>query len=116
MMRHLHILLFFMMSHQIAAQYVAKGRVLDRSTKQPLAFANVGIVGKNLGTLSDLEGNFTMVMNQSNDSDSVTISMLGYQVSLIPAKAFEEEDTITILLEEAPFLLKGRCNKRKTEF
>ncbi|GHT51111.1 hypothetical protein AGMMS49982_07740 [Bacteroidia bacterium] len=37
-----------------------KGRVLDDATGEPIIGANVSVVGAQLGTVSDLDGNFSL--------------------------------------------------------
>ena len=40
--------------------YQMKGTVIDRSTRQPLEFVNVLVVGLGTGASTDAEGNFTI--------------------------------------------------------
>jgi hypothetical protein len=54
------------------------GTVKDAKTGEPLPFVNVGVVGKNLGTVTD----DAAVFNLSPDkypADSLRISILGYR-------------------------------------
>ena len=112
----LYCLLLLICSHGMS-QRLVHGCVIDKSTSLPLPYANVGIIGKNQGTLSNLEGWFSIALDQSNSSDSVTVSMLGYKSQSIAVKLIDE-DSVTIRLEEAPLLLddvviKARKNFRK---
>lgn len=74
------------------------GRVLDEFTHQPIAYANIGVIGSNVGTISDLDGDFRMVFQQDMFSDSVSISALGYGRRLIPLKILIEHNGRAILL------------------
>ncbi|NLX71918.1 MAG: carboxypeptidase-like regulatory domain-containing protein [Bacteroidales bacterium] len=56
-----------------------KGKVVDASTFEPLAYANVFFKGTQLGTTTDFEGNFAIVSDQIGDS--LTVSLLGYEQS-----------------------------------
>lgn len=54
-----------------------QGRVLS-GTGQPVEYANVGISGKNVGTVTDASGRFSLTVAPEFDNDAVLISLLGY--------------------------------------
>ena len=71
-------LLLILLSQGAAAQKVTiKGRVTDLNQK-PIEIANVSIVGKPIGTVCDLNGNYSLTC-ESSDSLVVAYSMIGYQ-------------------------------------
>ena len=71
-------LLLILLSQTADAQKVTfKGRVTDQNQK-PIEIANVSIVGKPIGTVCDLNGNYTLTC-ESSDSIVVAYSMIGYQ-------------------------------------
>ncbi|WP_158288447.1 carboxypeptidase-like regulatory domain-containing protein [Mucilaginibacter psychrotolerans] len=53
------------------------GVVKDAKTNRNLEFVNVGIVGKNEGTVTDASGHYSISLTNS-DADSLRISMVGY--------------------------------------
>jgi len=55
------------------------GRVLEVGTKKPIAYANIGIPGKNIGTVSDSLGYFSIKYNESNKNDTLKFSCIGYK-------------------------------------
>jgi len=61
-------------------------RVLDAEDKTPLAYVNVGIPGKNVGTVTREDGSFTLDIDSLQMKDSLAISMAGYQTRGIPIK------------------------------
>ena len=71
--------LFLILSvHAASAQKVTfKGRVTDQN-QNPIEIANVSIVGKPIGTVCDLNGNYILTC-ESSDSVVVAYSMIGYQ-------------------------------------
>lgn len=74
------------------------GRILDKETAQPVAFATVGIPGLALGTISNLDGVFTLrIPNQYIDS-SLIISHIGYRQRNVPAGLLKAK-TFEIFLE-----------------
>lgn len=55
-----------------------KGRVLDADSKQPLSYVNIGIPGKNVGTVSNSGGEFEFPITEKNSNDTIKFSMIGY--------------------------------------
>jgi len=55
--------------------------LLDFNTREPIPFVNIGILGKNLGTVSDDEGKFSLEAPKTgwNSSDTLRLSSIGYQ-------------------------------------
>ena len=52
------ILLYCLCWNVFAAEYQIKGVVIDKSTRQPLEFVNVLVVGLGIGASTDANGNF----------------------------------------------------------
>lgn len=78
--------------------------VISESTKDPIAYASVGIINRNLGTLTDTLGNFTLKVPAEYLNDSIRISSIGYT-----AKTFAVKDTgnlpDTIMLADDAIML-----------
>ncbi len=62
---------------------VIKGRVFDAKNKAPLAYVNVGIPGKNTGTVTKPDGRFSLAIGPEMNEDSIQFSMAGYQSQTI---------------------------------
>lgn len=58
------------------------GRVLDEETGEPLIFANVTVSGHSLGTQTDLDGNFSIMLPQG--SNSLIVSYTGFETKNVP--------------------------------
>jgi pimeloyl-ACP methyl ester carboxylesterase len=83
------------------------GKVIDEKNKAAIAYVNVGIPGKDLGTVSQQDGTFLLSINQQFQSDSVRFSIVGYQQQTYPlAKLLQRTGPIVILLRGKPSLLK----------
>jgi outer membrane receptor protein involved in Fe transport len=54
------------------------GKVIDRSTSEPIPFANIFIPGINQGAAADINGNYT-ILNIKPGVYEVTASVVGYQ-------------------------------------
>lgn len=88
----------------IYAQQI-KGRVIDHSTSEPLAFANIVIVQDKdstafAGTVTDMEGNF--MLETTKESLIVKVSYLGYVATSVTVS---QNALNTIKLEEDANLL-----------
>ena len=51
----------------------------DAKTRLPLAYVNIGIPGKDVGTVSDTAGNFALTIRGFMPSDTLRFSMVGYE-------------------------------------
>lgn len=63
------------------------GTVKDAKTNKPIAFASVFIPGTSIGTVANLDGVFTLKIQQSLEVRNFAISHLGYRVSQFPIDA-----------------------------
>jgi hypothetical protein len=74
------------------------GKVLSGKTNSGISYANICIVGKNIGTVSDAAGNFTINLENIDENDSLRISMIGYESKTYLADYFKTDSTIYIYL------------------
>ena len=58
---------------------IVSGRVIDAQNQDSLAYVNVGIPGKNTGTVTQRNGTFQLSINPDFQEDSLRFSMAGYQ-------------------------------------
>ena len=54
------------------------GKVFDQTSKEPLSFASVGILGKSLATVANANGEFDFIIPGQYSADSIVISHVGY--------------------------------------
>lgn len=92
--------------------------VLSESTKEPIIYASVGVINRNLGTVTDSLGNFSLSIPAEFLNDSIRISSIGYIAKTFAVKDIKNiSDTIflnddTILLNEV--IVKPQRIKHKT--
>lgn len=77
------ILLFCLCWNVFAAEYQIKGVVIDKSTRQPLEFVNVLVVGLGIGASTDANGNF-LITQVPPGIYRLQASFLGYKTELTP--------------------------------
>ena len=79
----LFILLCCLCWNVLAAEYQIKGVVIDKSTRQPLEFVNVLVVGLGIGASTDANGNF-LITQVPPGIYRLQSSFLGYKTELTP--------------------------------
>jgi len=78
-LKHLLSFTFLFLITFSFGQEIHTGKIIDTSTNEGLSYVNIGIVGKNVGTVSDLDGNFEIPLKSIYDKDILKISMIGYK-------------------------------------
>lgn len=96
--------------------------VLSESTGEPVIYASVGVINRNLGTVTDTLGNFSLKIPTEFINDTIRISSVGYLPKTFAAKDINNiPDTIfladdIIMLSEVvvkPQRIKHRTAGRK---
>lgn len=67
------------------------GEVYDSETKKPLVFATLTLENTNISTITNTEGEFSLKVPDSNTSENVIVSFLGYRTKRIPVLQFKSE-------------------------
>jgi hypothetical protein len=82
------------------------GKVLTIGANDPVAYANVVVIGKSTGTISDTQGNFKLNLAKCNDSDTLHFSMIGYESKSLALRQFKAETAKTVYLKPAVYSLR----------
>ena len=72
------IILFLIGSNVLLYGQQISGTVFDKNSETPIEFVNIGIVGKNIGTVSDQNGNYTLQISPEYHNDTLLFSYIGY--------------------------------------
>jgi len=81
------------------------GQVLSSETKSGIAYVNVGIIGKNIGTVTNEYGNFTITLDKINNTDSLRFSMIGYESKSFLVSQFKEDSIKDVYLVPRSYYL-----------
>jgi hypothetical protein len=100
------LLLIFLFIPGVIFSQPVEGRVLSGKTKSGIGFVNVGIIGRNIGTVSDGSGSFRINIENKYDNDSIRFSMIGYESKTIPVVLFKKDSTKTIYLNPRSYYLQ----------
>lgn len=87
------------------AQHQIGGTVYEAGTKLALPYVNIGVNQKNIGSITNAKGQFSILIPDSNISDTLTFSMLGYQPLFIPIKSNINKELL-LELTKKPIELK----------
>jgi hypothetical protein len=83
---------------QSTSRLTVAGRVIDADTHEPMVYAYVAIKGKNIGTVTNSDGDFVLNVPVEFMADSLTVSHMGYKnSSMAVALAAVEGTTIRMV-------------------
>ncbi len=74
------------------------GKVVDEITGEPLAFSHVGIFNSSYGTVSNIEGDFSLIVPEHYYDDNLSASYLGYALKSIPVASIDTDNELIISL------------------
>ncbi|MDQ2656634.1 MAG: carboxypeptidase-like regulatory domain-containing protein, partial [Bacteroidota bacterium] len=84
-----------------------EGTVVDSETGDAIAYANIGLFNKNLGTLSDPDGSFEIALPGSAISDTLLVSSIGFLTEKLPLITFVNRNSpVRINLDRSTTTLK----------
>ncbi len=98
------------------SQSIIKGRVTDKSTNEPVAYANVTVLNSSNGTNADGEGNFTLSIQKG--TYQILFSAVGFASIVQSVTIFDTQTEINIALEDATKTLNEvivTANKREED-
>ena len=89
--------LLFFTNYKLQAQYKITGSITDERTNETLMFANIIIQNVSKGTVTDLDGKFTLDI-EDNSEVTLVVSSIGYLSQLV--KAGPSNNVLNIKLRE----------------
>ena len=116
MYRFSPILFFILFPCSLAfGQHTIKGRILSRTGHEPIPYANIGIINSSVGTISNLDGSFSIEIPERFVNDTLHCSALGFGKRAIPIKFIRLEKELDIYLLEKITVLKSVTISAKKE-
>ncbi len=116
-------------SQDVKDYITIKGVVKDKVTRRALEFVNISVPGSNIGTVTNINGEFSIKIKDSLNAKNIKISHLGYsnhtqhirkedmndvQIFLTPNENLLEE--ITVLGFDAEALVRRAMSKIETNY
>jgi hypothetical protein len=81
----------FCFCNSISISQVYSGVLINSQNNQPIPYANIGIVGKNIGTTSDANGFFNIILDSKFDKETLCISSIGFESREYVIGSFKQE-------------------------
>lgn len=78
-MKILLLFIFTTLTLSLTAQLVISGQIKDASTNEGILYVNIGVIGENVGTVSGIDGKFSLNIPEKHYSDLIRISIIGYE-------------------------------------
>ncbi len=117
--RCVFLLMLISIAHVAQAQSVKlQGQVVSEETGKALAYVNIGIRSKNMGTASDEKGNFILHVPEQHVQDTLSFSAIGYEVLSVPILTLWERQPLELRLREKVTTLQEvvvQSRKRKVK-
>lgn len=89
----------------LASAHLCHSRtVLSESTGEPVVYASVGVINRNLGTVADTAGNFSLQIPPEFVNDSIRISSIGYVAKTFAVKDIKSIPDTIFLSEDVRML------------
>lgn len=82
-----------------------RGKVIDRDEKKALPYTSISIQDRNIGTISNIDGDFELKIPPAMINDTVVVSCLGYQQFRLPILEIND-DVVSIFLQPTTYQLQ----------
>jgi len=98
MYKHLWIVLVFILSAVfVYGQKTIEGKIFSQTTKEPIPYANIGVKNSNVGTISNFDGTFSILIPQRLNNDTLTFTSLGFFKKTMAVNQLDSKKNYTIL-------------------
>lgn len=79
---------------------IIEGFVVNAKTKEPIPYANIGILDTEIGTLSNRDGSFSIKMPTEYESRNLLFSSIGYEKKSIRINTIKTSEPLKVSLTE----------------
>ncbi len=101
----LFIILFLLQSSVLLLGQQISGTVFEKNSDAPVEFVNIGIVGKNVGTVSDQNGEYALQIDPQYYNDTLIFSCIGYHSYFVRVSDFIHLNNGNVNLEKKEYEL-----------
>ncbi len=85
------LVVFTVCSNALLAQVKIAGVIIDKKTKKPVEYVNLGIANQGVGTVCNEDGKFELTIPENLRASTITISRIGYKSSTLDIYKIEGE-------------------------
>jgi hypothetical protein len=98
--------LFLLFIPGIILSQSQRGKILSGETNSGIGYVNIGIIGRNIGTVANEAGNFTLILDKIYNDDSLRFSMIGYESKTLPVSQFNKDSVKYVYLKPVLYNLQ----------
>lgn len=84
-------------------QQVIRGSIREVQSENPIAFASIQILGKQIGVVSNSDGDFQIPVVYQELGDTMIISCIGYQQLQVPLSSLRSNELHVLRLQEIEY-------------
>lgn len=99
------ILLVYCLFAQLLSAQQYTGSIICKNSGEPVEYANIGVINKETGTVSDDHGKYSIDLTKTGDSDTLMVSCIGYYPYKTTVAGFKSAKVNIITLEQKTFAL-----------
>jgi hypothetical protein len=96
-----------------------KGIITEQGSNKALSYVNIGVLGKPVGTVSDVNGHYSLAIGSAYLSDTLQVSLVGYSTFKMAVSSFIQSNNGDLKLNQKTTVLpemvvsnKQRKNKQ----
>lgn len=105
-MKHLLLILLFMLGNFYLFGQALTGKVTNSADRTPIDFVNIGVVGMDVGTLSDVDGTYHLTIGKEFDEAVLRFSYIGFKSFEIKVKDFRKRANHNVSLSPMVYELQ----------
>ena len=105
-MKIISILCFLLLYSSLYGQDNSySGTIKNKKSNEVLEFVSIGIVGKEIGTVSGIDGSYSLIISPEFDKDSIKFSCIGYLPFIKEVAEYKSLPNKDIVLETKDIVL-----------
>ncbi|MBA4303648.1 MAG: hypothetical protein C0424_05430 [Sphingobacteriaceae bacterium] len=115
-MKHVLFFLAVLTASPLCGQnIVLKNRTVDDRGGAGIAYVNIGLNGKNVGTVSDERGFFKLELPANAADDTLLFSCIGYETLKVPVEVLKELGMPVVMSRKAAYLPEVQVTSGRTK-
>lgn len=82
------------------------GQIKNSMTQKPIEYVNIGLMGKEIGTVTNLVGSFTLEIPDHYNNDTLYFSSVGYESKGIKVSDYRKNKDKFVFLDEKKYAIE----------
>lgn len=83
--------LYFILNLSVCLGQTYRGKIFDKNSNNEIEFVEIGILNHEIGTISDIDGKYSIDITNSNPEDTIRFSHVGYQYTDFKVSEFKDK-------------------------